>query len=239
MSLEVLKVKDIKTKVHKLDKKLKDPLPKHAFLMLLIAPPRSGKSALIANLIANPNFYNGVEYWDNIYYCSPTQDFDNTNKKYLKKMDNVIQISEHSDLVHLESILKDIIDKQKELDEKKEEKERILIILDDCVGYMDKNEALANLCTRYRHYGISIIITSQQYRKIPLIIRNCAGHIIFFKLNNSKELDKIDSEFGENYSDEFVKLAHHCTDKKYDFCYLNNEEMKVYHKFDTLVLDAS
>ena len=114
MSLEVLKVKDIKTKVHKLDKKLKDPLPKHALLMLLIAPPRSGKSALIANLIANSNFSNGVEYWDNIYYCSPTQDFDNTTKKYLKKMDNVIQISEHSDLVHLESILKDIIDKKKE-----------------------------------------------------------------------------------------------------------------------------
>ena len=57
-SLQVLKVKDPKKKINKLDEKLHAHLPRHAFLMLLVAPPRSGKSALIANLLANKSFYN-------------------------------------------------------------------------------------------------------------------------------------------------------------------------------------
>ncbi len=45
MSLDVLKLKDVKKKINKLDDKLHPHLPRHAFLMLMIAPPRSGKSA--------------------------------------------------------------------------------------------------------------------------------------------------------------------------------------------------
>jgi hypothetical protein len=238
-SLDVLKVKDIKNASHKLDKTLPEVLPKHPFSMLIVAPPKSGKSSLIANLLANPNMYNAEEYFDEIYYISPTQMQDNTTKHYLKKLDNVIQIHEHDDIMHLETIIKDIIKSQKELEEEKEPKQRILLVLDDCIGYMDKNNELIALCSRYRHWGLSIIIVSQQYRKIPLLMRNCAGNIIFFKLNNEKELEKIDDEFGQNFSGNFIEIAKFCTKEKYNFCYLDNENLKIWHNFKTMVLDAS
>lgn len=246
LSLEILKVKDIKKKPHPLDNTLHPHLPRHSFLMLMIAPPRSGKSALIANLLANPNFYNALEYFDFVYYVGPTQKFDRTTMHYLPRLDNVIQIDDHETLSNLDVLLKEMMDSQmKRLKEddpktgKKLEMERILLVLDDMLGYLTQNEALSNLCTRYRHYNISIIITSQSFRKIPLVIRNCAGHIIFFKLNNEKELEKISDEYGDSYHVNFMNIAKQITSKKYDFVYLDNENLKLYKNFTDLVLDAS
>jgi hypothetical protein len=245
MNLEVLKVKDPKYKVNKLDIKLHPHLPRHAFLMCIIAPPRSGKSALIANLLANPSFYNALEYWDDVYYISPTQKFDKTTKHYLSKLDNVIQIDEHNELTHLDVLLKDVMDSQMARLEQTDPKtgkplemERVLIILDDMLFYLNTNDALPAICTRYRHYNMSFIITTQSFRKLPLVVRNCANQIIFFKLNNEKELEKIDEEYGSSFHNNFTQMAKMITSKKYDFVYLNQDELKMYRNFTDLVLDA-
>lgn len=245
-NLEILKVKDPKYKIHPLDKNLHPHLPRHAFLMLLIAPPRSGKSALITNLLANPSFYNALEYWDFVYYISPTQNFDKTTMHYLPKLENVIQIDDHDTLLHLDKLLKEIMDGQmKRLEEKDPktgkplEMERILIVLDDMLGYLNSNDALPNICTRYRHYNMSFIITAQSFRKIPLVVRNCANQIVFFKLNNEKELEKIDEEYGSSYHSNFINIAKAITSTKYNFVYLNHDELKLYKNFTDLVLDAS
>ena len=62
--------------------------------------------------------------------------------------------------------------------------DRILIIFDDCLQYLQSNDALQYFCTKFRHYSCSIIATSQSFRKLPPVIRNCAGHIIHHKLAN-------------------------------------------------------
>jgi len=246
MSLEVLKLKDIKKKINKLDDKLHPHLPKHAFLMLMIAPPRSGKSALIANLLANQNFYNALEYWDEVFYVSPTQKFDRTTMHYLPKLDNVIQIDDEDTLNRLDIFLKEIMDDQmKRLDEvdsktgKQKEMQRILIILDDCLGYLNTNNALPNICTRYRHYNMSFIITSQSFRRLPLVIRNCANQVVFFKMNNEQEVEKLFEEYGSAYHNNFIQIAKKITSTKYNFVYLNHDELKLYKNFSDLVLDAA
>jgi len=246
MSLEVLKLKDIKKKINKLDDKLHPHLPKHAFLMLMIAPPRSGKSALIANLLANQNFYNALEYWEEVFYVSPTQKFDRTTMHYLPKLDNVIQIDDEDTLNRLDIFLKEIMDDQmKRLDEvdsktgKQKEMQRILIILDDCLGYLNTNNALPNICTRYRHYNMSFIITSQSFRRLPLVIRNCANQVVFFKMNNEQEVEKLFEEYGSAYHNNFVQIAKKITSQKYNFVYLNHDELKLYKNFSDLVLDAA
>jgi hypothetical protein len=244
-SLEVLKVKDIKKKIHPLDDKLHPHLPRHAFLMLLIAPPRSGKSALIANLLANPSFYNALEYWDFVYYVSPTQKFDRTTMHYLNKLENVIQIDDDDTLRNLDIFLKEIMDSQmKRLEEKDPktgkplEMERLLIVLDDCLGYLNANDALPNICTRYRHYNMSFIITSQSFRRLPLTIRNCANQIVLFKMNNEVEYEKLHDEYGSSFHNNFINIAKSITSKKYDFVYLNHDELKLYRNFTDLVVDA-
>jgi hypothetical protein len=45
------------------------PLPPHAFLMGMVAPPRSGKSNALMSLIGASHMY-GREYFDEIYYFS-------------------------------------------------------------------------------------------------------------------------------------------------------------------------
>ena len=246
MPLDILKVKDPKSKINKLDEKLHPHLPRHAFLMLLIAPPRSGKSALIANLLANPSFYNALEYWQEVFYVSPTQSFDKTTMHYLSKLDNVIQIDDDNTLRNLDLFLKEIMDGQmKRLEQtdrktgKPLEMERLLIVLDDMLGYLNSNDALPNICTRYRHYNMSFIITSQSFRRLPLTIRNCANQIVFFKMNNEQELEKIMDEYGGSYHNNFINIAKSITSKKYDFVYLNHDELKLYRNFTDLVLDAS
>jgi hypothetical protein len=37
---------------------------------------------------------------------------------------------------------------------------------------------------------------------------------------------------------DFINMAKKITNKKYNFCYLNNEELKMYENYDNLILDA-
>jgi len=244
--LQVLKVKDPKKKINPLDEKLHPHLPRHPFTKLIISPPRSGKSCLVANLLCNPQYYNGLEYWDEIIYCSPTQRFDRTAMNYLPKMENVIQIDDHNDLSRIDIVLKDIQNRQMKLiDEddpktgKKKEMERLLLIFDDCLGYLQTDDSLAYFITKFRHFSCSVICTSQSFRKIPNIIRNCAGNIIFHKLANEKELEKIDDEYGCCFTPQFKEISKKITSKKYDFVYLNCEELRMYHNYNNLILDAA
>lgn len=114
-SLKILKVKDPKGKINPLDEKLNPNLPRHPFTKFIISPPRSGKSVLIANELANPSFYNALEYWTTVYYCSPTQLFDKTAMYYLPKLDNVIQIDDHNDLMRIDILLESIMKNQMKL----------------------------------------------------------------------------------------------------------------------------
>lgn len=235
MSLDVLKVKDIKKKNHPLDLKLHEALPRHPFLQLIIAPPRSGKTNLLCNILFNENYYKADKYWDTIYYISPTQKFDATCKHYLPKMESIIQISEVEDIMNLETILQHIIDGQKKLFKKGEDMERIYIILDDAISYL---KPISVLATKYRHHHISISIVSQNFRSIPLMIRNCANSIIVFHLNNMKEVEKIDDEYGENHCEDFISLLQKYTEKKYSFIHIDNDKMKIYSGFDNLICDS-
>jgi len=245
MNLEVLKVKDPKYKVNKLDAKLHPHLPRHPHTLMVISQPRSGKTVLLSNMLAREGFYDCQNYWHEVIYCSPTQKFDKTAMNVLPKLDNVIQIDDHNELTHIDVILNDIKERQMAKLEEKDPKtgkpmemDRILLIFDDCLSYLKDNEGLGYFITKFRHYNCSVWVTSQSFRKIPPIIRNCAGHIIHHKLANEKELIKIDEEYGCCFTPNYMEIAKMITHKKYDFVYMDNENLKLYHNFTDLVLDA-
>jgi hypothetical protein len=79
---------------------------------------------------------------------------------------------------------------------------------------------------------------TQSFRKLPPIIRNCAGNIIHFQLANERELEKVDEEYGVSFGKNYSFISKEITKKKYDFVYMDLENLKLYHNFDTLVLDA-
>ena len=235
MSLDVLKVKDVKGKKHPLDLNLHEALPRHPFLQLYVAPPRSGKTNLLMNVLFNENYYKADKYFDTVYYISPTQLFDKTCKYYLPMMKNIVQISQVEDIMNLETILQHIIDGQKKLFKKGEEMDRILIVMDDCVSYL---KPIAVLATKYRHHNLSIAIVSQNFRSIPLIVRNCANSVVVFHLNNMKEVEKLNDEYGENHTADFIPMMLEHTAKKYSFIHIDNERMKIYSGFENLICDS-
>jgi hypoxanthine phosphoribosyltransferase len=131
-SLEVLPVK---IKMPEQDD-LNPILPPHAFLLGIIAPPRSGKTNLIMNLLLNDQFYynkkkSPYSYFDEIFYLSPTQIFDKTCCELLPKLENLIQITDPDELVFADTILDKITKEQAEVE--KEDRKKILVVILDFI----------------------------------------------------------------------------------------------------------
>ena len=161
--------------------------------------------------------------------------FEGAPKANKPKMENIVQISQVEDIMNLETILQHIIDGQKKLHKKGDDMERILIVLDDCVSYL---KPIAVLATKYRHHNLSIAVVSQNFRSIPLMIRNCANSVIVFHLNNMKEVEKINDEYGSNHHSDFIPMMLAHTEKKYSFIHIDNERMKIYSGFEDLICDS-
>jgi len=227
--LPILEVKKPKQK----DDPTPEPLPKHAFLMGIVAPPRSGKSNLLMTLIGASHMY-GREYFEEIYYLSPSQNFDNTTRYVLPKLDNVVQIDDPDVLENADVIVKQIMNQQAK--DKPEDRKRVLICLDDMAGTLERNKILQKLSTKYRHYGVSIIVSVQQYKSIPVMIRNCMTCFIHFAIPSSKEYEKMNFEIHERFpnGEEMGRLA---TQKRYNFAFVNIEKAQFWHNFDTCLYD--
>jgi len=223
--LTILKVKELKDNNKRFDN-IDDRLLKPPFLLILQGSVRSGKSNLIMNFIYNDNMYHNV--FDQIIFISPTIHQDITLDK-LREDDEIIKLDNPEDL---DDILKNIVESQNENKQKpKNEKEHLLIIIDDCLGYITPASYLSQLCTRYRHYGLSLIISSQNFRSLPFKIRQNASGYIIWKTNNKKEYDKILEEFGGLFED-FEKHYLTATNKPYNFLFMNLRNLSLHHNFD-------
>lgn len=213
-------------------------LPSVPNLGVIIAPVKSGKSNLIMNLLLNDNFYKNV--YNNIYYISPTVNYDKTLTA-LKDFDDIIKVDQN--LQHLNTIISNIIElcEQNEniTKDDKEVKRETLIVLDDCLGFFKNGDKLSFLCSRFRHYNISIWITSQSYRSVPLVCRNNATFFILFRSTSAKEIKKITEEFGQNFTDNFENWYEQATKEKYNFLYCDMTNMKLFHNFKELLYEKN
>lgn len=226
--LKILQVK----KLYKADEfpKIKHPLPKPPFTMALVAPTKSGKSNLIVNLLKNSHFgYDDI--FDEIYYISPTVGIDETLRS-INEDDDIIKIDEEDDLKFLDDILNDIVKTQKA--KSKEEREPVLIVLDDCLDYLKKSKRLDSLPSYSRHYNISIIITTQVYNALPTKLRKNASCYLIARIYNNKDLQNIEEEIGANFH-EFKSNYDKATKEKYSFLFVDNRNIELWRNFDELL----
>jgi hypothetical protein len=227
--LEILDVKKPKMK----PETAPEPLPGACFLWGVTSPPRSGKSNMLMSIIGASHMY-GRDYFDEIYMFSPSQKFDNTTRHVLPKLENVIQIDNPDTLENADVLVKAIMKQQSEGDI--EERPKILLIFDDMAGTLEKNKALQKLCTKYRHYGISIIVSVQQYKSIPVMIRNSMTCFTHFHIPNEKEYVKMNEEIHDRFPNG-SELARMATQKRYNFCFINIEKAQMWHNFETKLYD--
>jgi len=227
--LKILQVK----KLYKADEypKIKHPLPKPPFTMALVAPTKSGKSNLIVNLLKN-SYFGYDDVFDEIYYISPTVGIDETLRS-INEDDDIIKIDEEDDLKYLDDILNDIVKNQKS--KAKEEREPVLIVLDDCLDYLKKSKRLDSLPSYSRHYNISIIISTQVYNALPTKLRKNASCYLIARIYNNKDLQNIEEEIGANFSDFKTNYDKATNKEKYSFLFVDNRNIELWRNFDELL----
>lgn len=213
--MDVLQVKVARARRHVLE-----PLPDHCFCMCIVAPPRSGKSNLIANVLKNKHWgYDKV--FDRVLFISPTVQHDKTIQACLSPADEHITLESNIDA--MPALLKAALAQQEE-----DLKQRLLIIFDDCVGFLGRE--VEALVSKYRHYNASVIISSQQFRKIPPTARTCANYWVLFRTHNKKEIEKMNEEFSGQYRD-FLKFYNEATAERYSFLFMDIDDSSLYENF--------
>ena len=187
-------------------------IPGEGKMLLMLAPRGCGKSTIISNLFLNDNLY-GQEFFDDVIVISPTIHLDRTSR-FMKKRFTCYD-------TYSPQLIHDITNRQMEYDE--EDRPQIAMVLDDCVGIMDKH--VANLVTRSRHYNIKLLVISvQKFRGAvdPIIRANSTDVLVGSPFPNKRELNAIAEEYGDQFHGpkEWLKYYHQCTPNKYDFCYM-------------------
>ena len=192
-------------------------------LILLIGPTASGKSTLIQNLMYNKNMFgrndqnpNGA--FDGVFVFSPSIYLDDTSRFMIEDF-TCSDVFRNDDLENI---------KQNQLMLPKEERGKIMIIVDDSVGLdvLKNKSALTYYATRNRHLNANIIVSVQNYRACNSVLRNNAKCLIMMNgIYNSKELEKIQDEVGDCFRGTLLYCYKKYANKKFKFLTLYPREV--------------
>lgn len=185
------------------------PLPVKSFAMYIVGQPGSGKTTFWNSLLVshptkkkpfNPKFY--YKFFDKIFCISNS--LQTLNLKLLKLNPDRLY-NKFSD-----DILEDIIESEAE-----GENLNNLILLDDCIRDLSKSKILCKLILNRRHCcqnpdeenkaGLSVIINSQKYNMLPLMLRCNMSDVVLYRTENQKEVKAVISELMADMDEKKAK----------------------------------
>lgn len=106
---------------------------------------------------------------------------------------------------------------QKFLDTQIESKEPAFLVLDDCLGKAQFNSKFfMSFITTYRHYNITVFLTTQYIYAIPPVIRECCTYSYMFQQTTLRSNNALFETFGqcfENMKEFKAFLASHITEE--------------------------
>ena len=226
---KVLKVNDaLETNKYK---PIHENLPQPQFLCLCIGSVRSGKTNYLINALRNSDDFYGDDYWD--YYKIISNTINNDTKgKYFK--DAFHDVEDH----YTDAMIQELIASQKKYE--REDMPTMCILLDDILSRdFKKTNDISFLCSKFRHYEMSIFLTTQSFRSVSTIIRNNATNVLIFRQNNQKELEKIKEEYSElcGSEEQFMEYYNLAHDKPYSFLYIDGQSnpAKFFRRHETLL----
>ncbi len=180
-------------------------------LIVIAGKPKSGKSHLIKyfihtnrhkfayGIVMNKTSFNdGYDYIPNGFVHSK---YDETKLKNLMKLQSGL-------------IEKGIINE-------------CFLILDDCLTSDYNKELFTDLTTQYRHYHITVIISTQYIYKINPTIRECANYAMIFRQSTKRSIEALYESFGAHFDnfDQFKQYITNSTDDhKFIFVDINSSE---------------
>jgi hypothetical protein len=198
--------------------------------LLLISPRQTGKSSICSNLFLNNSFYGQDFFPGGVIVISPTINMCSTSRFMKKRFECYDK--------YTPQLMASILKRQEEKDDDDPTKE-IAILMDDCVGILDKH--ISALVTKSRHFGIKLLaISVQKFRGAldPIIRANATSVLVGSPFPNTRELTAIAEEYGDMFGspENWLKLYKQCTPNKYDFCFMKLKNPPLMYKnFEKLV----
>jgi hypothetical protein len=194
----------------------------NSIYMLLVAPPRQGKTNFILNWLANKNYYQG--YFENGYLIGATIKGDATLKPLCDFYKNVYDTID-------DNIIDDIVKFQ--MSQQPDEKQNIFILIDDALSlnnFDKRNSSLTKLCGNYRHilgnhengHGGALIMSSQKIKSFNPSMRATANVICLGRISNREEIKIIMDMWADTFGGDrcFIKMLKYCWKDKYSFIVL-------------------
>lgn len=196
-------------------------IPYCAFL-IVNGPCGSGKTNLILNLLTRRKkmYY---KQFDKIYIFSPSL---GTVSRNIHLPDD--QIFPDLDFDELNAIIEK---------ERNAEGKRILLVFDDVIASINKNQKeFLKLCYNRRHINATIILVSQVYNKIPLEIRKVCSALFFFTNTNKKEIQSVYDDLILVERPIFDAIIKHCFQGPHDFLFYIVDSQQFFHNFNQLII---
>lgn len=112
--------------------------------------------------------------------------------------------------------------------------EHSLLIIEDMLDKIPRNSpALTSIATMGRHSNLSLIITTQYYRRIPPLVRTQFSDVIMFKINNKDELKKIiEDNAGDLSTPEFISVYARATTRPFGFLWIDKRKQQYKSAFN-------
>lgn len=191
--------------------------PPHPHMIGFSAPPGSGKTNVIINLLTNPLAFK--KFFHLVYCIIPT--FYNDPKwKALNIPED--QVMTQFDPAAFVSLLED-----HNKAEGNGQNHRLLFIFDDAIANKElfnnnKDSILNKLAFNRRHWNASVWVVTQSYKMVPRNIRTNMSSWVFFATGNSSEKDRIFEEMQGLLPDEAMEwIWDDATAEPYSFLFVN------------------
>ena len=213
-------------------KQVVKPFPEQASYIVFCGASRSGKSSLMTSLLMISSMYKRV--FHNVLLCIPEHSFTSMSTK-----DNpFIGLDEDKIFHDFDYDTLDLILHQ--IEYYAEQHEDTLLIIDDYASELKNPKLLRLLCkmvNNRRHERLSIWMSVQTYRSIPLSNRRTINYLVLFKMKNKAETKAVFDEMGGSLTKEqFNEMLKFVYDKPHEYLVCNRDHDEWWKGFNRLVI---
>ena len=208
-------------------------LPQPPFRMLVAAQSFSGKTTMLMNMLMRPEFGYRKYFGARVFIFSNSLITDPIWKELPEEW------RKRAHHTWNEERFKSICDGQTKLLKEeggvKTSKNAICIVIDDSIDMIAHTQGVKSIDAMYmrgRHSNISIVITTQEYMKIPKTLRVNRSHFIVFHITNAREKKQIaDEQNGGLSTKSFLTVCEEVWKTPYAFLYVNFTEPDMTRRF--------
>ena len=216
--------------------KIPEPFPNNHFHLMVVGPPKSGKSSLAIQLLTNKKKNERVYHkiFHHIYVIQPELSQKSVKKDPFETLPQE-QIYNTFDLATLRDI-------HKKVKENSENEETSLILIDDQAAYLqDRHKDVEILFKTFvfnkRHLRLSIINCIQRFYSMPKSIRSVVDYVVCFKPQVKEERNIIYQEFFDLKKNDFIRLCEYCFQDNHDHIFHKLGSKDYYRNFNKLEMD--